>query len=213
MSDHDHDHDHHHGTKPPSDKALRVRAIEQLLTEKGLIREGAVDAIIDIFEHKLGPKNGARVVARAWSDPAYKARLMENASDAILEFGFSGFQGEYMVVCENTETAHNVVVCTLCSCYPWPVLGLPPNWYKTAPYRSRVVIEPRKVLEEFGTHIPDEVEVRVWDSNNELRYLVLPMRPEGTEGWSEEKLAQLVTRDSMIGTGLPLTPAQLEEMA
>ncbi len=203
--------DHHHGTKPPSDKALRVRAMEQLLIEKGLLKEGAVDTIIDIFEHKLGPKNGAMVVAKAWSDPEYKKRLMENASDAILEFGFSGFQGEYMVVCENTPEAHNVVVCTLCSCYPWPVLGLPPTWYKTAPYRSRVVIEPRAVLEEFGTHIPDDVEVRVWDSNNELRYLVLPMRPEGTEGWSEEELAKLVTRDSMIGTGLPLTPEQLKQ--
>lgn len=205
--------DHHHGTKPPSDKALRVRALEQLLTEKGLIKEGSVDAIIDIFEQKLGPKNGAKVVARAWSDPDYKARLMTDASAAIEEFGFAGFQGEYMVVCENTPEVHNVVVCTLCSCYPWPVLGLPPNWYKTAPYRSRVVIEPRAVLKEFGLTIPEDVEVRVWDSNNELRYLVLPARPDGTDGWSEEKLADLVTRDSMIGTGLPLTPAELEESA
>lgn len=201
--------DHHHGTKPPSDKALRVRALEQLLTEKGLIKEGAVDAIIDIFEQKLGPKNGAKVVARAWSDPAYKIRLMTDASAAIEEFGFSGFQGEYMVVCENTPEIHNVVVCTLCSCYPWPVLGLPPTWYKTAPYRSRVVIEPRAVLAEFGLSIAEDVEVRVWDSNNELRYLILPMRPEGTEGWTEEQLAELVTRDSMIGTGLPLAPASL----
>ncbi|WP_349295378.1 nitrile hydratase subunit alpha (plasmid) [Thioclava sp. 'Guangxiensis'] len=201
--------DHSHGTQPPSDKALRVRAMEQLLLEKGLIKEGAVDAIIDIFEHQLGPKNGAKVVARAWTDPAYKQRLMENASDAILEFGFAGFQGEYMVVCENTPGVHNVVVCTLCSCYPWPVLGLPPNWYKAAPYRSRVVIEPRAVLEEFDLHIPDETEVRVWDSNNELRYLVLPERPAGTEGWSEEQLAKLVTRNSMIGTGVAMTPAEL----
>ncbi|WP_083191346.1 MULTISPECIES: nitrile hydratase subunit alpha [Roseobacteraceae] len=201
--------DHHHGTKPPSDKALRVRALEQLLTEKGLIKEGAVDAIVDIFEQKLGPKNGAMVIARAWSDPEYKVRLMTDASAAIEEFGFAGFQGEYMVVCENTPEIHNVVVCTLCSCYPWPVLGLPPTWYKTAPYRSRVVIEPRAVLEEFGLTIPDEVEVRVWDSNNELRYLILPMRPEGTEGWTEAQLAELVTRDSMIGTGLPLTPDAL----
>lgn len=203
--------DHHHGTKPPSDKALRVRAMEQLLTEKGLIQPGAVDAIVDIFEHELGPKNGAKVVAKAWSDPEYKKRLMENAADAILEFGFSGFQGEYMVVCENTPEVHNVVVCTLCSCYPWPVLGLPPNWYKAAPYRSRVVIEPRVVLAEFDLTIPDEVEVRVWDSNNELRYLVLPMRPEGTDGWSEEELAKLVTRNSMIGTGVALTPEQLSK--
>ncbi len=202
--------DQHHGTKPPSDKALRIRAMEQLLLEKGLIREGAVDTIIDIFEHQLGPKNGAKVVARAWADPDYKARLMADATAAILEFGFSGFQGEYMVVCENTPEVHNVVVCTLCSCYPWPVLGLPPNWYKTAPYRARVVIEPRAVLKEFGLSIPDDVEVRVWDSNNELRYLILPMRPEGTEGWSEEELARLVTRDSMIGTGLPLAPSEQE---
>nr|WP_172328440.1 nitrile hydratase subunit alpha [Mangrovicoccus sp. HB161399] len=202
--------DHHHGTTPPSDRALRVRAMEQLLIEKGLIKEGAVDTIIDIFEHQLGPRNGAKVVARAWADPAYKARLMTDASAAIEEFGFAGFQGEYMVVCENTPEVHNVVVCTLCSCYPWPVLGLPPTWYKTAPYRSRVVIEPRAVLEEFGLSIPDDVEVRVWDSNNELRYLVLPMRPEGTEGWSEEQLAELVTRDSMIGTGVAAVPAKGE---
>ena len=203
--------DHHHGTKPPSDKALRARAIEQLMIEKGLLKEGAVDQLIDLFEHELGPKNGAKVVAKAWADPDYKARLAKDATAAILELGFSGFQGEYMVVCENTPEVHNVVVCTLCSCYPWPVLGLPPNWYKTAPYRSRIVIEPRSVLAEFDLHVPDDVEVRVWDSNNELRYLVLPMRPEGTEGWSEEELARLVTRDSMIGTGLPLTPAQLTE--
>lgn len=202
--------DHHHGTQPPSDLALRVKAVEQLMIEKGLLKPGAVDEIVDIFEHKLGPKNGARVVARAWSDPDFKKRLLENGSDAILEFGYAGFQGEYMVICENTDQVHNVVVCTLCSCYPWPILGLPPNWYKTAPYRSRVVIEPRKVLAEFDTIIDDDVEVRVWDSNNEIRYLVLPLRPADTDGWSEEELSQLVTRDSMIGTGLCLTPAQLE---
>lgn len=203
--------DDFHGTEPPSDTALRVKAIEQLMIEKGLLKEGAVDAIVEVFEHELGPKNGARVVARAWSDPEYKQRLMTNASEAILELGYSGFDGSYMVVRENTPEVHNVTVCTLCSCYPWPTLGLPPTWYKTAPYRSRVVIEPRAVLEEFGLSIPDNVEVRVWDSINELRYLVLPMRPEGTEGWSEEQLAKLVTRDSMIGTGLCLNPDQVPE--
>lgn len=205
-----HDHDHHHGTTPPEPRALRVRAIEQVLLEKGLIQEGAVDRIIDVFEHKLGPRNGAQVVARAWTDPAFKERLLKDGTAAVLEFGFSGFQGEYMVVCENTPEIHNVVVCTLCSCYPWPVLGLPPNWYKTAPYRSRVVIEPRVVLKEFGLEIPADIEVRVWDSNNELRYLVLPMRPEGTEGWTESQLAELVTRDCMIGTGLPLSALPVE---
>lgn len=202
--------DHHHGTEPPSDLALRVKAMEQLMIEKGLLKPGAVDEIVDIFEHKLGPRNGAQVVAKAWSDPAYRERLLKNGSDAILELGFAGIQGEYMVACENTPQIHNVVVCTLCSCYPWPTLGLPPVWYKTAPYRSRVVIEPRAVLQEFGVTIPDDVEVRVWDSNNEIRYLVIPMRPQGTEGWSEAQLAELVTRDSMIGTGLCLTPAQLK---
>jgi len=201
--------DEHHGTEPPSEAALRIKAMEQVLIEKGLLEAGAVDKIVDIFEHELGPKNGARVVARAWSDEAYHQRLMTDATAAILELGYSGFDGEYMVVCENTAEVHNVTVCTLCSCYPWPTLGLPPMWYKTAAYRSRVVIEPREVLKEFGLTIADEVEVRVWDSNNELRYLVLPMRPAGTDGWSEEQLAKLVTRDSMIGTGLPLTPEQL----
>lgn len=202
--------DHHHGTEPPSDLALRVKAMEQLMIEKGLLKPGAVDEIVDIFEHKLGPRNGAQVVAKAWTDAAYRERLLKNASDAILELGFAGFQGEYMVACENTPQVHNVVVCTLCSCYPWPVLGLPPVWYKTAPYRSRIVIEPRAVLQEFGMNIADDVEVRVWDSNNELRYLVIPMRPAGTEGWSEAQLADLVTRDSMIGTGVCLTPEHLK---
>jgi nitrile hydratase subunit alpha len=204
---------HTHGTEPPSSDALLVKAIEQLMVEKGLLRPGAVDEIVDIFEHKLGPKNGARVIARAWSDPDYKQRLMQNGTAAILEMGYAGFQGEYMVICENTPEIHNVVVCTLCSCYPWPTLGLPPVWYKTAPYRSRIVIEPRKVLEDFGLQIPDNVEVRVWDSNNEIRYLVMPMRPAGTEDWSEEELARLVTRDSMIGTGVCLDPATLREGA
>lgn len=202
--------DHNHGTEPPDDIALRVKAMEQLMIEKGLLKPGAVDEIVDIFEHKLGPRNGARVVAKAWSDPDYYERLIANASDAILELGYAGFQGEYMVVCENTPEVHNVVVCTLCSCYPWPTLGLPPVWYKTAAYRSRIVIEPREVLAEFGLTIADNVEVRVWDSNNEIRYLVLPMRPAGTEGWSEDQLAQLVTRDAMIGTGICLSPDQIK---
>lgn len=199
----------HHGTKPPSDLTLRARAIEQLMLEKGLISPGAVDEVVDIFEHQLGPKNGAKVIAKAWVDPGYKQRLMDDGTAAISELGFSGMQGEFLVVCENTPEVHNVIVCTLCSCYPWPVLGLPPAWYKTAPYRSRVVIEPREVLKEFGTVVPDTVEVRVWDSNNEIRYLVLPMRPDGTDGWSEEALAELVTRNSMIGTTLPLLPEDL----
>jgi nitrile hydratase len=194
-------------TKPPSDPALRIKAIETLMVEKGLLNLDAVDALIEIFEHRIGPRNGAKVVARAWVDPAYKQRLLAHGTQAIAELGFAGVQGEHMVVLENTPQVHNVVVCTLCSCYPWPVLGQGPVWYKSAPYRSRVVIEPRKVLEEFGLSIPPSVEVRVWDSNAEIRYLVLPMRPKGTEGWSEERLAELVTRDSMIGTGLPKSSA------
>ena len=194
-------------TKPPSAPALRIKAIETLMVEKGLLNLDAVDALIDVFEHRIGPRNGAKVVARAWVDPAYKQRLLAHGTPAIAELGFNGVQGEHMVVLENTPQVHNVVVCTLCSCYPWPVLGQGPVWYKSAPYRSRVVIEPRKVLEEFGLSLPPSVEVRVWDSNAEIRYLVLPMRPNGTEGWSEEKLAELVTRDSMIGTGLPKSAA------
>ena len=180
--------------------ALRVKALESLLVEKGLIDAAALDAIVDHFEHKVGPRNGARVVARAWSDPAYKARLMADATTAIAELGYSGGQGDHMIVVENTPQVHNVVVCTLCSCYPWPVLGLPPVWYKSSPYRSRVVIDPRGVLREFGTELPAETEVRVWDSTAEIRYLVLPERPADTEGLSEEALAALVTRDGMIGT-------------
>jgi nitrile hydratase subunit alpha len=194
-------------TKPPSSPALRIKAIETLMVEKGLLNLDAVDEVIDIFEHRIGPRNGAKVVARAWMDPAYKRRLLDDGTKAIAELGISGVQGEHMVIVENTPQVHNVVVCTLCSCYPWPTLGQPPVWYKSAPYRSRVVIEPRKVLEEFGVTIPADVEVRVWDSNSELRYLVMPMRPKGTDGWSEEKLADLVTRDSMIGTGLPKNPS------
>ena len=192
---------------PLSDTALRVKALESLLLEKGLVDPQALDALVDTYENKVGPRNGARVVARAWTDPAYKRRLLEDATSAIAELGYTGIQGEDMVVVENTPEVHNMVVCTLCSCYPWPTLGLPPNWYKSAPYRSRAVIDPRGVLSEFGVAVPDTTEVRVWDSNAELRYLVLPMRPEGTEEMNENELAGLVTRDSMIGTGLPKTRA------
>ncbi|OUG46412.1 nitrile hydratase subunit alpha [Klebsiella michiganensis] len=200
---HKHDHDH---TQPPVDIELRVRALESLLQEKGLIDPAALDELIDTYEHKVGPRNGAQVVARAWSDPEYKRRLMESATAAIAELGFSGIQGEDMLVVENTPDVHNVTVCTLCSCYPWPVLGLPPVWYKSAPYRSRIVIDPRGVLAEFGLHIPENKEIRVWDSSAELRYLVLPERPAGTEGWSEAQLSELITRDSMIGTGVVSAP-------
>jgi len=194
-------------TEPPAGPALRVKALESLLVEKGLIDPGAVDEIIDLFEHRIGPRNGAKVVAHAWADPDYKRRLLQNGTAAIAELGFTGLQGEDMVVLENTPRIYNVVVCTLCSCYPWPTLGLPPNWYKAAPYRARVVIEPRKVLAEFGVEVPADAEVRVWDSNAEIRYMVLPLRPAGTEGWSEDRLAALVTRNSMIGTGVPQVTA------
>jgi nitrile hydratase subunit alpha len=195
-------------TEPPAAAALRVKAIESLLIEKGVVDRGAIDEVIEIYEHRVGPRNGAKVVAKAWTDPAYKARLLANASAAIAEVGFSGAQGEDMMVLENTPTVHNVVVCTLCSCYPWPVLGLPPVWYKSAPYRSRVVLEPRAVLAEFGLKIASDVEVRVWDSTAELRYLVLPMRPPGADNLDESSLVDLVTRDSMIGTALALVPSQ-----
>jgi nitrile hydratase len=185
----------------PSDMALRAKSLESLLVEKGLVDPAALDALVDTFEHKVGPRNGARVVARAWTDPGYKQRLLTDADAALAEFGYTGQQGEHMVVLENSPMVHHMVVCTLCSCYPWPTLGLPPVWYKSAPYRSRAVIDPRGVLQEFGVMIPDDVEVRVWDSTAEIRYLVLPERPAGTEGMSEEDLAALVTRDSMIGTG------------
>ena len=191
----------------PSDLALRVKALESLLVKKGLVDPAALDALIDTYEHKIGPRNGARVVARAWIDPAYKKRLLADATAAIAELGFSGMQGEHMLVMENTPKVHNVVVCTLCSCYPWPVLGLPPVWYKSAPYRSRVVIDPRGVLREFGLELPKETEVRVWDSTAELRYLVLPERPEGTDKMSESGLAALVTRDAMIGVARVNPPA------
>jgi nitrile hydratase len=195
-----HDHDHDHEQEPPSDIALRVKALESLLVEKGLVDPAALDAIVDHYENKVGPRNGARVVARAWTDPAYRARLLDDATAAIAEFGFTGRQGEHMVAVENTAQVHNLVVCTLCSCYPWPVLGLPPVWYKSAPYRSRAVIDPRGVLAEFGTELAPDVEVRVWDSTAEVRYLVIPERPAGAEGLGEAELADLVTRDGMIGT-------------
>jgi len=198
MHVHEHDHDHDHQAVP-SDPALRVKALESLLVEKGLVDRAALDALVDAYENKIGPRNGARVVARAWTDAAYKERLLTDANGAIAELGYGGRQGENMVVLENTAKVHHLVVCTLCSCYPWPVLGLPPVWYKSAPYRSRSVIDPRGVLKEFGTEIADDVEVQVWDSTADLRYLVLPQRPAGTETLTEEELAALVTRDSMIG--------------
>ena len=194
-----HDHDH---TDPPSDLTLRVKALETVLTRKGYVTPEAIDAVIDTFENKVGPRNGAKVVAKAWSDPDFKQRLLDDASAACAELGFAGQQGEQLKAVENTDDVHNMVVCTLCSCYPWPVLGLPPSWYKSHAYRSRSVIEPRAVLEEFGVSIPEEKEVRVWDSTAELRYLVLPARPDGTDGLSEDALADLVSRDSMIGTAV-----------
>ena len=204
---HAEEHKHEHQAVP-SDPALRTKALESLLVEKGLVDPKALDALIDTFEHKVGPRNGARVVARAWVDPTYKQRLLANASAAIAELGYSGLQGEHMLVLENTPKIHNLVVCTLCSCYPWPVLGLPPVWYKSAPYRSRAVIDPRGVLREFGLELPEDVEVRVWDSTAELRYLVLPERPAGSENMSEEQLAGLVSRDSMIGVARVTAPSQ-----
>lgn len=186
-------------TDEDADVALRVRALESLLLEKGLVESPAIDEIIDLFENRMGPQNGARVIARAWTDPAFKARLLADASAAIVEMGYDAVQGEDMVVVENTPAVHNLVVCTLCSCFPWATLGLPPVWYKSAPYRSRAASDPRGVLAEFGTPIADEAEVRVWDSNAELRYMVLPERPAGTDGMSEDELLALVTRDSMIG--------------
>jgi nitrile hydratase len=209
-SDHDHDDHHHHhdgeGQDPPSDMTLRVKALESLLVEKGIVDPAALDAIIDTYEHKVGPRNGAHVVARAWSDPSYKMRLLQDATAAIAELGYGGRQGEHMIVVENTPKVHNLVVCTLCSCYPWPVLGLPPVWYKSAPYRSRAVIDPKGVLAEFGLVLPDDVEIRVWDSTAEIRYLVLPERPAGTEALGEDALAELVTRDSMIGVACVSQP-------
>ncbi len=203
-------HGHDHGTPHqavPSDLALRVKSLESLLVDKGLVDPAALDALVDTYEHKIGPRNGARVVARAWVDPAYKRRLLADATAAIAELGYGGAQGEHMRAVENTPTVHNLVVCTLCSCYPWPVLGLPPVWYKSAAYRARAVIDPRGVLREFGLDLPDTVEVRVWDSTAEVRYLVLPERPAGSEDLSEEELAALVTRDAMVGVAKVAAPA------
>lgn len=208
---HDHNHDHDHSELPEIE--LRVRALETLLTDKGYIDPPALDELIETYETRIGPKNGAMVVARTWTDADYHARLMADATAAIAELGFTGRQGEHMVAVENTASTHNMVVCTLCSCYPWTVLGLPPVWYKSAPYRSRAVRDPRGVLAEFNVSLPEDTEIKVWDSTAEVRYLVIPQRPEGTEGWSEEKLAELVTRDSMIGTGLALAPSELEDVA
>ena len=212
-SDHDKDshHHHHHGhadeegaphSHLPSDPALRVKALESLLVDKGLVDPEALDALIETYEHKVGPRNGAKVVAKAWSDPAFKEWLLRDATAAIASLGFMGRQGEHMVAVENSDQVHNMVVCTLCSCYPWPVLGIPPVWYKSEAYRSRAVIDPRGVLAEFGVSLPEEREVRVWDSTAEIRYLVIPQRPAGTQGLSEEELAALITRDSMIGTDI-----------
>jgi nitrile hydratase len=204
-NDHDDEHVREHD-KPLSGPALRVKALESLLVDKGLVDPKALDAVIDFYETKVGPHNGARIVARAWTDPAYKRRLLTDATAAMDEAGLGGGQGEDMVVLENTPKVHNMVVCTLCSCYPWPVLGLPPVWYKSAPYRARAVIDPRGVLNELGLELTDDIEVRVWDSTAELRYLVLPERPAGTEGWTENQLAALVTRDAMVGVAKVTPP-------
>ena len=195
-------HDHDHEGSELSPVALRVKALESLLVEKGYVDPAALDVLIETYETKVGPRNGARVVARAWSDPGFADWLKRDATAAIASLGYQGRQGEHMVALFNTPQIHNMVVCTLCSCYPWPVLGLPPVWYKSPPYRSRAVIDPRGVLGDFGVKLPEDVEVRVWDSTAEVRYLVIPLRPAGTDGWSEERLADLVTRDAMIGTGL-----------
>ena len=210
MSTHDHDHDHHHHDHDHgselSEIQLRVRALETVLTEKGYIDPAALDTIIEAYETKIGPRNGAAVVARAWTDPAFKTALLADASKAVSTLGHVARVGDHLIAVENTPTTHNMIVCTLCSCYPWEVLGLPPVWYKSSPYRTRAVKDPRGVLADFGVTLPKATEVRVWDSTAETRFIVLPMRPAGTEGWSEEKLADLVTRDSMIGTGLPKQP-------
>src|SRR5882762_4264526 len=202
--DHDHDHEREHSTLSPLE--LRVRALETVLTLKGYVDSAALDALIDTYQTKIGPRNGARVVARAWCDPGFRRRLLEDATAAIASMGFGGRQGEHMVALENTPEQHNLVVCTLFSCYPWPILGLPPTWYKSAPYRARAVKDPRGVLEDFGVRLPETVRIRVWDSTAEVRYLVVPQRPAGSEQLSERELADLVTRDSMIGTGLPRRP-------
>jgi nitrile hydratase subunit alpha len=201
--DHRHEHDHAHGSEL-SEMQARVRALETILTEKGYVDPVALDLIVEAFETRIGPRNGAQIVARAWSDPDFKRRLLADATDAANSLDYVSPVGSHLIAVENTPALHNMVVCTLCSCYPWEVLGLPPVWYKSAPYRSRAVIEPRQVLAEFGVTLPPETRIRVWDSTAETRFIVLPMRPAGTDGWAEAKLAELVTRDSMIGTGLPL---------
>ena len=208
--DHDHHHDHDRGSHLSQTDA-RVRALESILIEKGYVDPAALDVLIETYETQVGPHNGARVVAKAWSDPQFHDWLMRDATAAIHSLGYIGRQGEHMVAVENTAGEHNMVVCTLCSCYPWPVLGLPPVWYKSAPYRAKAVRDPRGVLADFGVSLPGDTQIRVWDSTAEIRYLVLPRRPDDTDGWSEEELARLVTRDSMIGTGLALTPAELRE--
>jgi nitrile hydratase len=200
-------HDHDHAHDDDEEMGFRVAALERLLTEKGLVDPAALDELIDTYQHRVGPRNGARVVAKAWTDPAFKSWLLRDATAAIASFGFAGRQGEHMIALENTPAVHNMVVCTLCSCYPWPVLGLPPVWYKSAPYRSRAVSDPRGVLQEFGVELSGDVEVRVWDSTAEVRYLVVPRRPPGTEAWSEDQLANIVTRDAMIGVA-EVRPAQ-----
>lgn len=205
----DHDHDEEHSELGEMD--VRVRALETLLTEKGYVDPAALDELIDTYQTRVGPRNGAQVVAKAWVDPDYRDWLRRDATAAIESLGHGGRQGEHMVAVEQTDDTHHLVVCTLCSCYPWPVLGLPPTWYKSAPYRSRAVRDPRGVVEEFGVTLPDDVEMRVWDSTAEVRYLVIPQRPPGTDGWSEEQLAELVTRDSMIGVGLPLDPSTVKQ--
>ena len=205
--DHDHGHDHGHHERPASHSELRARALEALLVERGLVSTDAIDAVVEYYENDVGPQNGARVIARAWVDSDYRTRLLSDGSSAIAELGFGGVEGEHMVVVENTPDVHNVIVCTLCSCYPWPVLGLPPTWYKSEAYRARVVAEPRRVLSEFGLDLDPDIELRVWDSSAEVRYLVLPERPEGTDDLSEEQLAALVTRDAMIGVARVDAPA------
>ncbi len=204
---HHHDDDHHHHDNELDPFAARVRALETILTKKGLIDPAAIDVIVDTYETRIGPRNGAKVVAKAWSDPGYAEWLRRDATAAIASLGYTGRQGEHMQAVFNAADTHNLVVCTLCSCYPWSVLGLPPVWYKAPPYRAKAVIDPRGVLAEFGVSLPSETKIRVWDSTAELRYLVVPVRPDGTEGWDEERLAGLVTRDSMIGTGLALEAA------
>ena len=208
MSPHDHEHDHGHGSEL-SEMQLRVRALETLLSEKGYVDPAALDRIIEAYETRIGPHNGARAVAKAWADPDFRQRLLANATEAVGSLGHVSRVGDHLVAVENTPKRHNMIVCTLCSCYPWEVLGLPPVWYKSAPYRSRAVSDPRGVLADFGVTLPPDTEIRVWDSTAETRFMVLPMRPAGTEGWSEERLATLVTRNAMIGTGLPKRPGEI----